>query len=92
MEEGFEFLFQERKFLYRGRIIHVVDYDDLTSEARVIGFEDPEKYPLGETHSVSVPYHEGWGGAKILIDPRVGELPVDYVMKCIEAAEIFVSY
>ncbi|WP_434588950.1 hypothetical protein [Streptomyces sp. A5-4] len=72
---------------FEGRDIEVIDFDDVSSGEHVIEFRDPQVNRNDSILAISIPEDGAWGGAVVSVDPRVGDIPVAFMIWAIKIAQ-----
>ncbi|MFD4430165.1 hypothetical protein [Nocardia sp. NPDC058497] len=76
---------------FNGRLIGLVDFEDVVVEQRAIEFTDPAIPVRGSHLAVIVPDDGLWPAAKVQISPDVAEVSVEFVLWAIEKARELVQ-
>lgn len=76
---------------FKGRLIEVIDFDDVSSGEHVIEFRDPEVSAKESLVAVVVPDSGTWSGAKVSLNPRVPEVSAELMEWAISTARGMVN-
>jgi hypothetical protein len=71
---------------FKGNEFEVIDFDDVTSDERVIEFIDPERGALGSLVAVSVSGDGDWAEASVSISPRIQSVPAEFMRWALDVA------